>query len=1417
MNNQNIFLFPTDLSENTELSLTYLLEQSTILVKDVLQEFANESDFTDKMQLAFGDNTDGSQFKSSWQVGEFVFPQIEVVATSGINGANGAYAQRTNKIYLAQEFLLANQQDIDLVAAVLLEEYGHYVDSEINPVDSPGDEGAIFSALVRGEELTESELQQLKNEDDSAVVILDGESVKIEANQVQLEVVSSKPNPVKNEGVATGYIDIDSRGIQISTKDVSRNFFVNHVDLAGVRGITIEKAGEIVNNSIISDPTHQDQERIDFAREVFRRYNISDSIEYEIQDNETNAPFYLIELNGSAGGSYNDFPGYISTFFTTDHVITELHEPNEFKFSASLNVNNQKTELIDFTETSANYRSTGDRKVTTGISTWHYSPDMGTGRRFNEDFRTNFVLPADESFTIDVSASEYLIGSWFKPNRLDASANISLNTIPLQYVVNTTGDESDPNPNDGIPDVDLEKEGLQTTLRSLIEFVESNGSSFDDKFITFDIPTDDPGYNSDTGTYTIQINQALPSLKGNVTIEGLDIIELKGNQGNFDGIEIEGNNNTIRGLNINNFGGDGIQISGDFNVIENNTISGNQKNGINIINVDNTVIKNNKIGTDVSGTNALGNQEHGIYLNGSASNEITDNLISANKKDGINFSFGSNTLIQGNKIGTDISGKLNLGNEERGIYIQSSNNTIGNTRNFISGDAGNIIAFNQGKNDNEGGIVIANEVIGVSILGNSVFENQGIGIDLGEDGTTINDELGDFDTGANQKQNYPTISLNEDADGNTKLEGKLDSIANNNYIVELFLDNQPIGTTIVITDEEGKATFDISENPNFSELSANSSILNRLTATATDSDNNTSEFLPIQNITFIDKVSRVREGDSTVVRLKREGATDIETTVEVYLDNPFVNIDEPDKSEKTKLYTAVFLQGLLNGLNNGQNPSVTKPGSLLGLLTGIISGEITVSNRIFQDSVADDLDFLNITQDDGFPQSEIPIEVTFAPGQTETTLKIETFDDSSVECTHATFLEIPNQDRSFFIIHDNDEPDISFWAKEIFLSTKDAAVGVGIGILSGIAASVITGGAALPTLPAFAWTVGLAAATSASNRLFGKMLACANSSEGIESFAESLEGILPTSNSNQSNSDSSNNSSLSLTSKTTQSASLTAENSSSSSTGLSLLSSASTSSLSLNSNSAEIELPVNFVPTIKNSNGDFVVKTDDNRLFLVTDFVSEEQPFSSQQIELDQVADINNNGQAVGFNVSNEETIAAIWDNGTVTPISINNQSAATAINDAGQIIINSVNDEGLAQAYLYELENNNFVSITNLDSETSTENGAYVVDINNNGDVLGYGLTPEGNLEAFIWKDNSLEFLGTLGGVLSIPIAINDAGDVIGISETSTSEQLTGFIYKDGTINNLDAGQGFITLPQAFNENGEVVGIYAGISQVEE
>jgi hypothetical protein len=66
--------------------------------------------------------------------------------------------------------------------AVILEEFGHFVDAQVNSVDSAGDEGNIFARLVQGESISESELVVLKAEDDTATIMLDGTLTQIEQN-----------------------------------------------------------------------------------------------------------------------------------------------------------------------------------------------------------------------------------------------------------------------------------------------------------------------------------------------------------------------------------------------------------------------------------------------------------------------------------------------------------------------------------------------------------------------------------------------------------------------------------------------------------------------------------------------------------------------------------------------------------------------------------------------------------------------------------------------------------------------------------------------------------------------------------------------------------------------------------------------------------------------------------------------------------------------------------------------------------------------------------------------------------------------------------------------------------------------------------------------------------------------------------
>jgi uncharacterized repeat protein (TIGR01451 family)/CSLREA domain-containing protein len=203
-------------------------------------------------------------------------------------------------------------------------------------------------------------------------------------------------------------------------------------------------------------------------------------------------------------------------------------------------------------------------------------------------------------------------------------------------------------------------------------------------------------------------------------------------QGNFIGTDITGtkalgNENGMYFLPTP--GGSGVSIGGTAAGAR-NVISGNIQSGIQLNNYSGTLIQGNFVGTDVTGTAVLGNGTGGVDLRvgegctvgGTAAG--TGNVICANGG-GINLAV-SNSLVQGNFIGTDLTGTLDLGNFTIGIQLAttSTHNTIGGT---AAGSA-NTIAFTEvSGNPNFGPYGIVN-VPGNTILGNSIFGNLGFGI-----------------------------------------------------------------------------------------------------------------------------------------------------------------------------------------------------------------------------------------------------------------------------------------------------------------------------------------------------------------------------------------------------------------------------------------------------------------------------------------------------------------------------------------------------------------------------------------------------------------------------------------------------------------------------------------------------------------
>jgi hypothetical protein len=222
-----------------------------------------------------------------------------------------------------------------------------------------------------------------------------------------------------------------------------------------------------------------------------------------------------------------------------------------------------------------------------------------------------------------------------------------------------------------------------------------------------------------------------------------------------------------------------------------NIISGNTFIGVDISSsfcgacVTGIVVEGNYIGTDVTGTQALGNASYGIRDN-TTGNQIIDNVISGNTGDGVLIESGSPTdgaLVRGNWIGTDASGLLPVPNTGWGLRVLSGGVVLGGT----GPGEGNVIAFNG--TTIQGGITIDSGT-GNAIRGNSIHDNAGLGIDLSPVGPNANDEL-DADAGANGLQNFPVLStltptVPEAPEGGLRIQGILHATPSTAYDLDFF-------------------------------------------------------------------------------------------------------------------------------------------------------------------------------------------------------------------------------------------------------------------------------------------------------------------------------------------------------------------------------------------------------------------------------------------------------------------------------------------------------------------------------------------------------------------------------------------------------------------------------------------------------
>jgi CSLREA domain-containing protein len=276
-------------------------------------------------------------------------------------------------------------------------------------------------------------------------------------------------------------------------------------------------------------------------------------------------------------------------------------------------------------------------------------------------------------------------------------------------------------------------------------------------------------------------------------------------QSNWIGTDVTGGTSlrNIEGIVIDG-PADGIRIGGS-GADEGNVISGNWDAGI-LIGDGSHTVQGNKIGTDSAGTRALGNldgvvltdfysaadgksyESHDVMIGG-VMGSGAENVISGNSFQGISILSGRH-IIQGNFIGTDISGTAAIPNDV-GIHfsLNAVENLIGGTEpglgNVISGNAkgmtiltdNNTVVGNKIGTDREGASAVRN-IIGVQIFGsdnsigtgaagagNVISGNRtGISVEAGSGNRVLGNRIGTNADGSIAVPNSIGIGLGLDYD-----------------------------------------------------------------------------------------------------------------------------------------------------------------------------------------------------------------------------------------------------------------------------------------------------------------------------------------------------------------------------------------------------------------------------------------------------------------------------------------------------------------------------------------------------------------------------------------------------------------------------------------------------------------------------
>lgn len=191
-------------------------------------------------------------------------------------------------------------------------------------------------------------------------------------------------------------------------------------------------------------------------------------------------------------------------------------------------------------------------------------------------------------------------------------------------------------------------------------------------------------------------------------------------------------------------------------------------------------------------------------------------------------------------------------------------------------------------------------------------------------------------------------------------------------------------------------------------------------------------------------------------------------------------------------------------------------------------------------------------------------------------------------------------------------------------------------------------------------------------------------------------------------------------------------------------------------------------------------------------------------------AGVNASGDVVGRKATANGATGFIYRAGIVTELGQlggGNISSATAINDAGQVVGESniaVDGQVPTHPYLHD-------GATLHDLGTLADRGVNsAVAINNAGQVAGYSAAEDGRMHVFFHEHGVMHDLGSFGGLDVAIGGMNQLGQVVGTGNTPDGPDVA-FIYRGGALVDLntliDPALGWsITSALDINDHGQII-----------